>query len=113
MLLAVPVVAAGQSPPAANACVTCHAGLTDQRLATPARLFLDVDVHRERGFACVDCHGGNAAESDAARAHDRRTGFRGVPRGGDQIRTCGRCHSNAELMRTFLSSTDDDFRSRT
>ena len=101
MLLAVPVVAAGQSPPAANACVTCHAGLTDQRLATPARLFLDVDVHRERGFACVDCHGGNAAESDAARAHDRRTGFRGVPRGGDQIRTCGRCHSNAELMRTF------------
>jgi predicted CXXCH cytochrome family protein len=101
LLLAVPVVAAGQTPPAANACVTCHSGLADQRLATPARLFLDVDVHRERGFACVDCHGGNATESDPARAHDRRSGFRGPPSGADQIKACARCHSNAELMRTF------------
>lgn len=101
LLLAAPRAAAGQTAPAVNACATCHNGLADQRLAAPARLFSDVDVHRERGFGCVDCHGGSAGEADAARAHDRRSGFRGVPGGADQIKTCARCHSNAELMRTF------------
>jgi predicted CXXCH cytochrome family protein len=101
MLLAAPVAAAGQAMPADNSCLTCHSGLAEQRLAAPARQFLDVDVHRDRGFACVDCHGGTAAESDAARAHDRRRGFRGAPRGADQIKACARCHSDAELMRKF------------
>ena len=101
LLLAAPTAATGQAVPAGTACVTCHSGLADQRLAAPARLFSDVDVHRDRGFACVDCHGGSAVESDAARAHDRRAGFRGAPRGADQIKTCARCHSDAELMRKF------------
>jgi predicted CXXCH cytochrome family protein len=101
LLLAIPAAAAGQTPPGVNACLTCHRDLADQRLATPARLFSDVDVHRERGFGCVDCHGGSAREADAARAHDRRSGFRGAPSGADQIKACARCHSNAELMRTF------------
>ena len=101
LLLAAPTAAAGQSMSAVTACVTCHSGLADQRLSTPARLFSDVDVHRDRAFACVDCHGGSATESDAGRAHDKRNGFRGVPRGADQIKTCARCHSDAELMRKF------------
>jgi predicted CXXCH cytochrome family protein len=101
MLLATPVLAVGQTPAGANACLTCHSGLADQRLSAPARLFSDVDVHRDRGFACVDCHGGTGTESDAARAHDRRNGFRGVPREADQIKTCARCHSDVELMRRF------------
>ena len=99
--LAAPLAAAAQTPPAANTCVTCHGGLADQRLAGPARLYSETDVHRDRGFACVDCHGGSASDADAARAHDRRAGFRGVPRGADQIKTCARCHSDAELMRKF------------
>jgi predicted CXXCH cytochrome family protein len=98
---AVPVAAAGQTTPTVNACQTCHGGLTDRRLAAPAQLFSDVDVHRERGFGCVDCHGGSAREADAARAHDRRSGFRGAPTGTDQIKACARCHSNAEVMRTY------------
>ena len=101
LLLTVPVAAAGQTTPGVNTCLTCHSGLADQRLATPARQFSEVDVHRERGFACVDCHGGSASATEAARAHDRRAGFRGAPRGGDQIKACARCHGNAELMRTF------------
>jgi predicted CXXCH cytochrome family protein len=101
LALAAPLAAAAQTRPAANTCVTCHGGLADQPLAAPARLYSEADVHRDRGFACVDCHGGSASDADAARAHDRRAGFRGVPRGADQIKTCARCHSDAELMRKF------------
>jgi hypothetical protein len=90
-----------QPAPAANACLTCHATQTDARLATPAKLFSGTDVHRERGFACVDCHGGDPASSDKARAHDAAKGFKGVPTGQAQIATCARCHSDATLMRRF------------
>ena len=85
----------------ANTCLTCHATLTDTRLATPATLFSGTDVHRERGFACADCHGGDPATGDKARAHDAARGFKGVPTGQAQIATCARCHSDATLMRRF------------
>ena len=90
-----------QPAAAPNACLTCHASLQDARLAGPARLFSDQDVHRESGFACVDCHGGDASTADGARAHDPARGFKGPPRGQVQIATCARCHSDAELMRRF------------
>jgi len=93
--------AAAQPAAAANACLACHSTQTDARLARPAALFADQDVHRQSGFACVDCHGGDPASADAARAHDRARGFRGVPAGSDQIAVCSRCHSDAEMMRRF------------
>jgi cytochrome c553 len=93
--------AVAQTAPAANTCRTCHASLQDSRLATPASLFGQPDVHRENGFACVDCHGGNATENDAKRSHDAARGFTGVPRGQAQIATCARCHSDAAFMRRF------------
>jgi predicted CXXCH cytochrome family protein len=101
MALLAPVPARAQTAPAANACLTCHATQTDARLATPARLFSGTDVHRERGFACADCHGGDPAAGDKARAHDAATGFKGAPKGQAQIATCARCHSDADLMRRF------------
>ena len=67
-----------------------------RRLATPATLFSGTDVHRERGFACVDCHGGDPAAGDKARAHDAARGFKGAPVGQAQIATCARCHSDAD-----------------
>ena len=90
-----------QTVPAANTCLTCHATQTDTRLATPASLFAGPDVHRERGFACVDCHGGDSAAADKARAHDAGKGFKGAPKGPAQIAACARCHSDADVMRRF------------
>ena len=87
--------------PSVNTCLTCHASQTDTRLATPAALFSGTDVHRERGFACADCHGGDSASADKARGHDTAKGFKGAPKGQAQIATCARCHSDATLMRRF------------
>jgi predicted CXXCH cytochrome family protein len=89
-----------------NTCVTCHSGGLDQRLTAPATLFAGTDVHRERGFACVDCHGGSPTAADETRAHDKTgreaaTPFIGKPSGKAIVATCARCHSDAELMRTF------------
>jgi predicted CXXCH cytochrome family protein len=86
---------------AANACLTCHATLSEARLSTPAVLFSAPDIHRERGFACADCHGGDPAAADKARSHDAAHGFRGKPSGQAVIATCARCHSDTELIRRF------------
>ena len=59
------------------------------------------DTHARRGFGCVDCHGGNAAATDANAAHDPARGYRAVPRGAAIIATCARCHSDGSFMRTF------------
>jgi predicted CXXCH cytochrome family protein len=89
-----------------NSCVACHATLQDQRLARPAALFSGPDVHRDKGFECIDCHGGNPTTADKTRAHDvsgreSAMAFRGKPAGQAVIATCARCHSDAELMRTY------------
>jgi len=101
MALFAPSRASAQPAPASNTCLTCHAALPDARLAAPAKLFSGPDVHRERGFACADCHGGDPSAGDKARAHDAAKGFKGAPKGLAQIATCARCHSDATLMRTF------------
>jgi predicted CXXCH cytochrome family protein len=95
-----------QSAPEPNSCATCHATLPDQRLARPASLFAGQDVHRDKGFLCVDCHGGNPTSDDKQRAHDAAgresaMAFRGKPSGQAVIATCARCHSDAELMRSY------------
>lgn len=107
VLLLIPASAlAGQAAAEPNSCLTCHSTLPDQNLSAPATLFRDTDVHRERGFACVDCHGGNPTTDAKARAHDKSgreaaMAFRGKPSGQAVIATCARCHSDPELMRTF------------
>jgi hypothetical protein len=92
---------AAQSKTAPNECVACHATLQDGRISRPAVLFSQQDVHRERGFQCVDCHGGDQTAADKGRAHDVSHGFKGKPTGQAQIATCSRCHSDAEFMRRF------------
>lgn len=101
MVLLAPSRAAAQPAPTVNACLTCHAALTDTKLATPAALFSGTDVHRERGFGCVHCHGGDPAAGDKARAHAAAREFKGAPSGLAQIATCARCHSDPTLMRRF------------
>jgi hypothetical protein len=100
LMLLAPRLAAAQAPPA-NTCLTCHATQADARIAAPAALFTQADVHRENGFACASCHGGDGTAPDKARAHDASKQFRGKPIGGAVVETCARCHSDAALMRRF------------
>lgn len=86
---------------AVTQCETCHRSHADARLSAPARDFGGSDVHRDRGFSCVDCHGGNPNEADAAKAKAPATGFRGKPSGQAVIAVCSRCHSDGALMRKF------------
>jgi predicted CXXCH cytochrome family protein len=92
---------ASAQPAAVRSCETCHRDQRDARLATPARLFGGSDVHREHGFTCVDCHGGNPNESDKIKAKAPSTGFKGKPEGPTVIAVCARCHSDATVMRKF------------
>ena len=92
---------AAAQPAAISACETCHRDNGQPHLATPARAFAATDVHRERGFTCVDCHGGDLKEPDKARAKAAATGFKGKPTGQAVIAVCARCHSDAALMRKY------------
>jgi len=94
-------VALAQTPAGRDTCVSCHAGLPESRLARPAELFAQPDIHRESGFACADCHRGDPGATEKSRAHDGAHGFRGKPMGLAVITACARCHSDAELMRRF------------
>jgi predicted CXXCH cytochrome family protein len=93
--------AAAQPATAVNGCVACHSTQQDQRIAAPAALFSQPDVHRESGFTCADCHGGDPAAVDKARAHDAAKRFKGRPAGQAIIETCARCHGDAAFMRRF------------
>jgi predicted CXXCH cytochrome family protein len=95
------VHAEAQQPAAATGCQTCHASQESAALATPARDFALTDVHRDRSFTCVDCHGGDGAATDKAAAKAAATGFRGKPSGAQVIAVCARCHSDAALMRKY------------
>src|SRR5947207_1913975 len=94
-------VCGAQGRVATSTCLTCHAGSSLERAASPARLFTTGDVHRESGFTCVDCHGGNPEAAAAERAHDTDRGFGGAIRGAGQIAVCARCHSDPDLMRRY------------
>lgn len=99
-LLAIAAPAAAQ-PAAVSACETCHRGESSAALAAPAHDFSATDVHRDRGFTCVDCHGGDANEADKLKAKAPSTGFRGKPSGQAIVTVCVRCHSDAAFMRKY------------
>jgi cytochrome c553 len=101
VFLFAPAPAGAQLPPAANSCVACHATQSDLRIAKPAAVFTQADVHRENGFACADCHGGDPTAADKAAAHDAAKLFRGKPAGQAIVETCARCHSDAAFMRKY------------
>ena len=86
-----------------NSCVDCHARLDDPRLSTPVKLF-ENDTHRSRGLSCNDCHGGDPSSDTSEGAKDPRKGFLGKPRTVDIPAYCGKCHSDANLMKRFNPS---------
>ena len=93
--------AAKTVPP--SGCLDCHLALDDERITPPAKLFAD-DVHGQAGFTCVFCHGGDPKAEDQEKAHDPKMGFRGKPAPRDIPGICGKCHSDAALMKQFNPS---------
>lgn len=92
---------AGAQPAQATGCETCHRNEASESLSAPARDFALADVHRDRGFTCVNCHGGDPNATDKAAAKAPSTGFRGKPSGQAVIAVCSNCHSDAALMRKY------------
>jgi hypothetical protein len=94
---------AGQNPvqlaAAPDNCAACHRKLNDKRLSTPVTLFGD-DIHREKGFGCVACHGGDASR-EGVEAMDPREGYIGLPSHRRIPQMCARCHADAGFMRRY------------
>ncbi len=86
-----------------SSCIECHAKLGDARLSAPAKAF-DNDIHRARGLSCNDCHGGDPNADTKEAAKDPRKGFLGKPKTQDIPAYCGKCHSDANLMKRFNPS---------
>jgi predicted CXXCH cytochrome family protein len=82
-----------------NTCIDCHTAL-DGPLQVTAEKWA-TDVHMTKGFGCVDCHGGDDTQMDDKLAMNRSKGFIGSPKGMAIIQDCGKCHSNATLMKKF------------
>jgi predicted CXXCH cytochrome family protein len=86
-----------------SSCIECHIRLEDPRLSAPAKLF-DSDIHRARGLSCNDCHGGDPNDDIKEGAKDPRKGYLGKPKKVDIPAYCGKCHSDANLMKRFNPS---------
>jgi predicted CXXCH cytochrome family protein len=86
-----------------SSCIECHSKLEDTRLSAPAKLF-DNDIHHARGLSCNDCHGGDPNADTKEGAKDPRKGYLGKPKTLDVPAYCGKCHSDATLMKRFNPS---------
>ena len=86
-----------------NSCIECHSRLDDPRLSAPAKLFNN-DVHSGRGLSCNDCHGGDPNDDSQQGAKDPLKGYLGKPKRLDIPAYCGKCHSDANLMKRFNPS---------
>lgn len=86
----------GQGVPVPETCTACHLDLEEERLRRPAELFQE-DIHAERGFGCLECHGNPRTGAPPAPSE----GFLGVPARTSVPAMCGRCHSDPDFMRDF------------
>jgi len=106
MALPLLMIVAMVSPTSAqkkSSCIECHIKLDDPRLSAPAKQF-DNDIHRARGLSCNDCHGGDPNADTKEAAKDPRKGYLGKPKTVDIPAYCGKCHSDANLMKRFNPS---------
>lgn len=102
-LLIILMMCAVASAQKKSSCIECHTKLDDPRLSAPAKLF-DNDIHRARGLSCNDCHGGDPNSDTKEGAKDPRKGYLGKPKTLDIPAYCGKCHSDASLMKKFNPS---------
>jgi hypothetical protein len=85
-----------------NSCIECHSRL-EGRLSEPAKLF-ENDIHRAQGLSCNDCHGGDPSQDDIKASKNPQTGYLGKPKPIDIPAFCGKCHSDASVMKRFNPS---------
>jgi hypothetical protein len=102
-VLTVFALVASASAQKKSSCIECHIKLDDTRLSAPAKLF-DNDIHKSRGLSCNDCHGGDPNADTKEAAKDPRKGYLGKPKTLDIPAYCGKCHSDANLMKRFNPS---------
>jgi predicted CXXCH cytochrome family protein len=85
-----------------DSCIDCHSRL-EGKLAEPVQQFND-NIHKARGLSCNDCHGGDPTQDDKRAAKDPMKGYIGKPKPSDIPAFCGKCHSDADLMKRFNPS---------
>ena len=96
----VPTPAGAQQLPESRDCIACHLELGEERLVAPARDF-DTDIHAERGFGCLSCHGAlPVGHEDGAEA----VRFLARPTPGQIPGLCGSCHSDIQFMKQYNPS---------
>jgi len=102
-LMIIVIACATASAQTKSSCIECHLKLEDPRLSGPAKAF-DNDIHKSRGLSCNDCHGGDPTADTKEAAKDPRKGYLGKPKALDIPAYCGKCHSDANLMKRFNPS---------
>jgi predicted CXXCH cytochrome family protein len=85
-----------------NSCLDCHSKL-EGNLGEPAKLF-ENDIHKSRNLSCNDCHGGDPTKEDKQAAKSPFSGYLGKPKPADIPAFCGKCHSDASVMKRFNPS---------
>ncbi len=95
---------AGAQPPVGvpDTCITCHETLPGEA-SHPVTGFA-TDIHKTRGFTCVNCHGGDATAAEPDAAMDPAKGFKGSLAGAAGVQVCASCHSDANFMRKYAPS---------
>jgi hypothetical protein len=90
-----------KAPPAVpkESCTTCHLEIGDERLVNPVKAYAG-DIHAAKGIGCVGCHGGDGTD-ESTGAMDPARGYIGVPGRAQIAQVCGRCHSDARLMKRY------------
>ena len=82
-----------------DTCFRCHRIIDEERYSRPVQEFQH-DIHAQKGFGCVSCHGGNSTLLGRA-AKDPKWGYIGVPNRREIPELCGRCHSDPEFMKRY------------
>ncbi|MBI2885150.1 MAG: cytochrome c3 family protein [Candidatus Omnitrophica bacterium] len=101
------MTAASAAEPPPNSCLECHHAMEEQTRG-PATLFLESDVHGQRGLSCADCHGGDPTSSDPMVAMDPSQGFLGKPTIAETPQFCARCHADPAYMRKYNPNLPTD-----
>jgi nitrate/TMAO reductase-like tetraheme cytochrome c subunit len=82
----------------ANTCLECHSALDPPLQVTEAQFAQD--IHSQKGLTCASCHGGDPTKADMD-AMSKAAGFRGKIERSQIPALCGRCHSDATLMKQY------------
>jgi nitrate/TMAO reductase-like tetraheme cytochrome c subunit len=90
--------ASGSRAQTANTCVECHNVLDPPLQVTEAKFAQD--IHSQKGLTCASCHGGDPTKADMD-AMSKAAGFRGKIERSQIPTLCGRCHSDAVLMKQY------------